>query len=420
VLESKFRQVLESKYRQVLESNDQQVLKRKKRAAVAPERKSTDDVEKNQQIMNYCQLGHSDLRISVIGFGCMSLGDGKENAARVMGRALDLGINFFDTADLYDRGLNEEMVGRILQGNRERIVLATKVGNQWRKPDGRKPDGRKSDGRPSQRGADGPTERGAGGPAGWDWNPRPAYIIKAVEDSLTRLRTDRIDLYQLHGGTIHDPIDDTIGAFEQLRQQGKILSYGISSIRPDVIREYAQRSNIVSVMMQYSLLDRRPEESSLELLRIAGIGVLVRGAVAKGLLVDKPAADYLNYSAEEVAKMADAVKVVSRPRTGMGSYTHAPGAGSAIHSDFGPDDTSKTGAGNVGCSGSNNEGGRSAAQTAIRFVLYHPAVSSAVVGLRTIAQVEEAAKTMETSRLTEEDLSILRGALAVNRYVEHR
>jgi len=358
--------------------------------------------------MNYRQLGRSDLRISVIGFGCMSLGDGEENAARVIGRALDLGINFFDTADLYDRGLNEELVGRILRGNRERIVLATKVGNQWQKP------GCLRQGATSY-------ESWRNGPAGgWEWNPRPAYIIKAVEDSLTRLGTDRIDLYQLHGGTINDPIDDTIGAFEQLRQQGKILSYGISSIRPDVIREYARRSNIVSVMMQYSLLDRRPEESSLELLLSAGIGVLVRGAVAKGLLVDKPAAGYLNYSAEEVAKMATAVMAVSRPRTGMGSYTPAPGAGSAIHSDFGPDDTSKTGVDNVDSSGSNNEGGRSAAQTAIRFVLDHPAVTSAVVGLRTMAQVEEAAKTMETSRLTKEDLSMLRGAVAENKYMEHR
>ena len=85
----------------------------------------------------------------------------------------------------------------------------------------------------------------------------------AVDQSLKRLQTDYIDLYQLHGGTIEDPIDEMIEAFETLKAAGKIRYYGISSIRPNVIREYVKRSSIVSVMMQYSLLDRRPEEEML-------------------------------------------------------------------------------------------------------------------------------------------------------------
>ena len=107
----------------------------------------------------------------------MSLGEGDPEAARLIHQAMERGVNFFDTADLYEKGLNEERIGRILRGKREQVVLATKVGNRWR--------------------ADG----------GWDWDPRKAYILKAVEASLTRLGTDRIDLYQLHGGTIDDPID---------------------------------------------------------------------------------------------------------------------------------------------------------------------------------------------------------------------
>ncbi len=99
--------------------------------------------------------------------------------------------------------------------------------------------------------------------------------------SLKRLNTDRIDVYQLHGGTIEDPIEETISAFEQLVQQGKIRYYGISSIRPNVIREYVLRSNIVSVMMQYSLLDRRPEEECLPLLAQKDIGVLARAVWLK-------------------------------------------------------------------------------------------------------------------------------------------
>jgi len=315
-------------------------------------------------MMNYFQLGRSPLRISAIGFGCMSLGE-REEGARVIYRALDLGINFFDTADLYERGLNEERVGRILQGRRDEVVLATKVGNQWRK----------SDGRPIQKGAAGPTKRGADGPVGWDWNPRGEYIIKAVEDSLRRLRTDRIDLYQLHGGTIGDPIDETIGAFERLQQQGKIREYGLSSIRPNVIREYVRRSRIASVMMQYSLLDRRPEEQCLELLREAGIGVLVRGAVARGLLVNKPATAYLNYSMDETGRMAAAVK--------------------DLH-------------------------GRNAAQTAIRYVLDHPAVTSVIVGIRTMEQLEEAVGVVVADPLTEKERRLLEGALPANRYEEHR
>ncbi|HMI62121.1 MAG TPA: aldo/keto reductase, partial [Puia sp.] len=337
------------------------------------------------------RLGRSEFRISAISFGCMSLGDREEEAARVVHRALDLGINFFDTADLYDRGLNEERVGRILRGRRDRVILATKVGNQWH-PDG----------------------------SGWDWNPRSAYIIKAVEDSLTRLQTDRIDLYQLHGGTIHDPIDETIGAFERLQQQGKILSYGLSSIRPDVIREYVQRSNIVSVMMQYSLLDRRPEESCLELLRNAGIGVLVRGVIAKGLLAGKPAASYLSYTAAEVEKAAEAVRAVSSPGMGMNGPGSGFRPGTGDQSNFGPINKSKQGADIVSGVGSGAGGPRGVPQTAIRFVLHHPAVTSVVVGLRTMDQVEEAVRTIEADPLTEEEMARLRGAVPVDRYEEHR
>jgi aryl-alcohol dehydrogenase-like predicted oxidoreductase len=170
--------------------------------------------------MIYKQLGNSDLRVSEVSYGCMSLGEDHQANVELLHRALDQGINLFDTADLYQKGENEVTVGKVFAGMREKVILATKVGNQWR-PDG----------------------------SGWDWNPTKAYILRAVEESLKRLQTDYIDLYQLHGGTIDDPIDETIEAFEQLRQQGKIRYYGISSIRPQVIREYVSRSRIVSVMM---------------------------------------------------------------------------------------------------------------------------------------------------------------------------
>src|SRR3977135_2743908 len=147
--------------------------------------------------MNYNLLGSSTLKISEIGFGCMSLGDNDDENARILHHAFDLGINFFDTADLYNKGMNEISVGKALKGKRNEIILASKVGNQWR-----------SDG------------------SSWDWNPRKEYILSSIDKSLQRLQTDHIDLYQLHGGTIEDPIDDVIEAFELLQQQGKIRYYG--------------------------------------------------------------------------------------------------------------------------------------------------------------------------------------------------
>ena len=199
------------------------------------------------------RLGSSDLLVSEIGLGCMSLGTDPRRAADIVHRAVELGVTFFDTADLYDRGVNEELVGRALRGVRDRVVIASKVGNRWRE------DG-----------------------SGWDWDPSKAYIRQAVEGSLRRLGVEVIDLYQLHGGTIDDPVDETIEAFEELKAEGLIRYYGLSSIRPNVIREYVRRSNIASVMMQYSLLDRRPEEEVFGLLLDHGVSVIVRGPVAKG------------------------------------------------------------------------------------------------------------------------------------------
>jgi len=233
-------------------------------------------------------LGKSDLEVGELGFGCMSLGLDHKHNASLLHYAVEHGINYFDTADLYDQGENEITVGKAFKGMRQDVIIATKVGNEWR-----------------EDGSD------------WDWNPAKGYIKQAIFKSLKRLQTDYIDLYQLHGGTIDDPIDETIEAFEELKAEGWIRHYGISSIRPNVIREYVQKSNIVSNMMQYSLLDRRPEEEILTLLEENNISVVVRGAVAKGLLIDKEPANYLDYSKEEIASLQKELAALKTESRGL-------------------------------------------------------------------------------------------------------
>lgn len=295
------------------------------------------------------RLGRSGLQVSEVGLGCMSLARAGATAERIVGRALDLGVSFFDTADLYGHGANEELLARALGARRRDVVIATKVGNRWR--------------------ADG---------SGWHWDPSPAYVRTAVEASLKRLASDYIDLYQLHGGTIEDPIDELIATFDDLVQAGKIRTWGISSIRPNVIRRYASGSAIASVMMQYSLLDRRPEEEALELLRARGIAVIARGPVAKGLLAGRPARAVPDHDEEQVAGLQAIVKQAS--------------AGA----------------------------GRAPAQTALRFALSAPAVATVIPGASTLAQLEQNVATIATPPLDPAELDALRAAAPAGRYHLHR
>lgn len=299
--------------------------------------------------MEYLSLGRSGPIVSRIGLGCMSLPVADSLLCeKMVHAAIDAGINLIDTADLYDRGRNEEVVGMALQGCRDRVVLATKVGNRWR-----------SDG------------------SSWDWDPSPSHIRQAVEESLRRLKTDRIDLYQLHGGTLSDPIDEVIGVFEDLKSVGKILHYGISSIRPNVVRTWVERSSMTSVMAQYGLADRRPEEEILPLLSEAGIGVLARGVLAKGLLCGKPSIEYLAHGEDDMARAAKVVRECS------------------VH-------------------------GRGTMQTAIRFALHSEAVTTAVVGVSVPDQLEALVSTFSTPALTDLEYESLRQSILAMKYVEHR
>lgn len=224
------------------------------------------------------QLGSSNLLISEISLGGMSLSTDKNTAASIIDMALDAGINYIDTADLYDFGANEQLIGEILGKRRQNIIIATKVGNRW-------------------------TE----GVDGWHWDASPSYIKEAVHQSLKRLGTDYIDVYQLHGGTLDDDWDGIIDTFENLKKDGVIRQYGISSIRPNVLKRFLPASSAQSVMMQYSALDRRPEEW-LDFIAHEGASVVTRGTVAKGLLTTswqerlQRVNGYQTYSKEELTK----------------------------------------------------------------------------------------------------------------------
>jgi len=303
------------------------------------------------------RIGASDLYVSKIGLGCMSVGTEEKKALHMIDSALDMGINYLDTADLYDQGLNEEFVGKAIKQKRQDIILATKVGNRFEK-----------------------------GKSGWSWDPSKKYIKSAVKDSLRRLQTDYIDLYQLHGGTMEDPIDETIEAFEELTQEGVIRYYGISSIRPNVIREFVTKSSIVSVMMQYSILDRRPEEQILSYLNDHQISVVARGPVAKGLLTNRPMENasqsmkqngYLDYAIEELETAISRLK-------------------------------------------SDVAGDRSLTEVALQYCLFDDTVASVVTGASSLEQIKNNVAAANSTPLTDEQVKKIRDLTKASIYEQHR
>jgi aryl-alcohol dehydrogenase-like predicted oxidoreductase len=299
------------------------------------------------------KLGNSSLWVTELGLGCMSIGTEEKKGREIIETALDEGINYFDTADLYDFGENEKIVGAALKDVREKVIIASKVGNRWN-PD----------------------------KTGWYWDPSKLYIKEAVKQSLKRLGTDYIDLCQLHGGTIEDNIDETIEAFEELKSEGYIRYYGISSIRPNVIREYVKNSDIVSVMMQYSILDRRPEEEALPYLHEHGISVVTRGPLAKGLLSDKmlekiSPKGYQDYRQEELLELLPALKDKLAAQ-------------------------------------------RSFTEIALQYNLAHPAVATVVAGASSAEQVRSNAMAVRSQLLTEEEVTLIKKISKAGKFNEHR
>ena len=204
-------------------------------------------------------LGTTGLEVSVIGLGCMGMsafyGPADETTSvGVIHRALELGINFLDTADIYGFGANEELVGRALRGRRDQVVLATKFGNVAR-PDG----GRRIDG-------------------------SPAHIRRAVEASLRRLGVDAIDLYYQHRVDPRTPIEDTVGAMAELVREGKVRYLGLSEAAPATIRRAHAVHPITALQTEYSLWTRDPEGELLALTAELGITFVAYSPLGRGFL----------------------------------------------------------------------------------------------------------------------------------------
>jgi aryl-alcohol dehydrogenase-like predicted oxidoreductase len=210
--------------------------------------------------MKQRQLGQSGLTVSAMGLGCMGMSEfyGARNeteAIATIHRALDLGVTLLDTADMYGRGHNEQLVGRAIRNRRRQVVLATKFGIVR---------------------TDDPNVRGVNG--------RPEYVRQACEASLRRLGVETIDLYYQHRIDPNTPIEETVGAMAQLVQEGKVRYLGLSEAAPSTLRRACAVQPIAALQTEYSLWSREPENELLATCRELGIGFVAYSPLGRGFL----------------------------------------------------------------------------------------------------------------------------------------
>jgi len=296
--------------------------------------------------MEHRHLGRTGVSVSKLCLGAMMLGpwgtEGDE-AVRIVHAALDAGINFIDTADVYSAGGSEEVVGEALRGRRDSVVLATKLVF----PLGDDPD-------PNRRGAS------------------RRWIVQAVEDSLRRLQTDWIDLYQVHRLDPATDIDETLGALSDLVHAGKIRAFGASTVPASQIveaqwaAERRGRERFRSEQPPYSILDRAVENDVLPTCLRHGLGVLVYSPLHGG---------WLSGRYRKGAEIAGSGSPIRRQR--FGATLDPDAAANAAKLDA---------ADALGALA--DEAGLTLVQMAIAFVTHHPAVTSAIVGPRTLDHLE--------------------------------
>ena len=204
-------------------------------------------------------LGNTPIKVSALGLGLMSMSGVYGNAnddesIRVIHYAIDQGINFLDSADMYGWGHNETLLGKALKGRRDKVIVATKFG-QVKLPDGK-------------QSVDG----------------RPEYVMQACDASLKRLGIEVIDLYYQHRVDTNTPIEDTVGAMKRLVEQGKVRALGLSEARPDTIRRAHKVHPIAAVQNEYSLLYRKEGEETLQATRALGISLIAYAPLGRSML----------------------------------------------------------------------------------------------------------------------------------------
>ncbi|GMA24938.1 aldo/keto reductase [Luteimicrobium album] len=289
--------------------------------------------------MEYRTLGHSGIVVSDLAFGAMNFGypDGptEDAAAGMVHRALDAGINLVDTADVYTHGESERVVGRAIKGRRDEVVLATKFGLSM---------------------GDHPNQ--GGGSALW--------IRQAIEDSLRRLDTDRIDLYQMHRPDYRTDVAETLGVLTDLVREGKVRAIGSSTFPAELIvsAQWAAREGglrpFVTEQPRYSIFNRRPESHVFPTLQRFGMGVLVYGPLSSGWLSGRP-------NPAEGRRAALAPQVFDLDSAGNQAKLRAVDQLRALADDA----------------------GIRMPHLALAFARAHPAVSTALIGPRTPEQLDD-------------------------------
>ena len=309
--------------------------------------------------MESVKLSNTNLDITRLGFGCGPLGgtdwgqfDEDESMAAVL-KAIDLGVTFFDTADIYGLGCSERLLSKALGQRRHDVIIATKFGVNWENS----PNGNR---------------------AKTFYDSSPERVVEALENSLRRLRIDTIPLYFIHWPDPDTPLSDTIEALARCQESGKIQHIGVSNFSPDQIRETSERISLAAVQMQYSLIDRRVEKELIPCCQELGISVITYGPLAQGLLTGKYEMDaqfglddcrsrLAHFKGEDFERK---LEIVNRLREMEKCYN------------------------------------KLSTQIAIRWVLDNPAISCVISGIKSPAQIEQNAGAVGWN-LTSEDYEYL-------------